>query len=85
MFPLCICEMHVIIIDLIMIGQDSREVERKAISILRALSESPQPLGARLIAHKLKEYDERTEKIVKKSKKPKKSFVNASKGFIKRA
>ena len=39
-----------------MIGQDSHEVERKAISILRALSESPQPLGARLIAHKLKEY-----------------------------
>jgi len=39
-----------------MIGQDSHEVERKAISILRILSESPQPLGAKLIARRLKEY-----------------------------
>ncbi len=39
-----------------MIGQDSHEVERKVISILKILSESPRPLGARLIAHKLKEY-----------------------------
>ena len=30
-----------------MIGYDSRQVERKVISILRILSESPQPLGAR--------------------------------------
>ncbi len=40
-----------------MIGQDSsHEVERKVISILKVLSQSPQPLGARLIAYKLKEY-----------------------------
>ncbi len=39
-----------------MVGYDSHEVERKAISILKILNESPQPLGARLIAHKLKEY-----------------------------
>ncbi len=39
-----------------MIGYDSHEVERKAISILRVLSESPQPLGAKLIARRLKEY-----------------------------
>ncbi len=39
-----------------MIGQDSHEVERKAVSILRILSESPQPLGAKLIARRLKEY-----------------------------
>lgn len=39
-----------------MIGQDSHEVERKVISILRILSESPQPLGAKLIARRLKEY-----------------------------
>ncbi len=39
-----------------MMGQDSHEVERKAISILRILSESPQPLGAKLIARHLKEY-----------------------------
>jgi len=39
-----------------MIGQDSHQVERKTMSILRVLSESPQPLGARLIANKLKEH-----------------------------
>jgi len=39
-----------------MMGQDSHEVERKAISILRILSESPQPLGAKLIARRLTEY-----------------------------
>lgn len=39
-----------------MIGQDSHEVERKVISILRILSESPHPLGAKLIARRLKEY-----------------------------
>jgi len=38
-----------------MIGGNSREVERKAISILKILNQSPQPLGARLIAQKLKE------------------------------
>jgi len=39
-----------------MIGSNGHEVERKVISILRILSESAQPLGARLIAYKLKEY-----------------------------
>ncbi|MFC1941478.1 DUF128 domain-containing protein, partial [Chloroflexota bacterium] len=39
-----------------MIGRDSHEVERKVISILKILSQSPRPLGARLIAQKLKEY-----------------------------
>ena len=37
-----------------------------------------------ILAHKLKEYDDRTEKVQKKKKKPKKSFVNAPSGFIKR-
>ena len=39
-----------------MVSYDSKEVERKAISILKVLHESPRPLGARLIAQKLKEY-----------------------------
>jgi len=39
-----------------MVIYDSREVERKAISILKVLNDSPQPLGARIIAQKLKEY-----------------------------
>lgn len=38
-----------------MIGYNSHHVERKVISILKILSESPQPLGARLIARQLKE------------------------------
>jgi len=38
-----------------MIGYDSHQVERKVISILKILSESPHPLGARLIARQLKE------------------------------
>jgi len=38
-----------------MIGYNSQEVERKVISILKILSEAPQPLGARLIARQLKE------------------------------
>jgi len=39
-----------------MIGFNSNEVERKVISILKILSESPQPLGAKLIARELKEH-----------------------------
>ncbi len=39
-----------------MIGQDTHEVERKVISILKVLSESTQPLGARIIARELKDY-----------------------------
>ena len=38
-----------------MIGYDSHQVERKAVSILKILSESLQPLGARLISRQLKE------------------------------
>ncbi|MFC2034722.1 DUF128 domain-containing protein [Chloroflexota bacterium] len=39
-----------------MIYFDSHEVERKTISILKVLSESPHSLGARLIARQLREY-----------------------------
>lgn len=38
-----------------MIGVETHEVERKVISILRILSESPEPVGARIIARHLKE------------------------------
>lgn len=36
-----------------MMGQDTHEVERKVVAILRVLSDSPQPLGGRLIARRL--------------------------------
>jgi len=36
-----------------MIGSESQEVERKVISILKVLSESAEPLGARIIAYRL--------------------------------
>lgn len=36
-----------------MIGQENREVERKVIAILKVLSDSPQPLGGRVIARQL--------------------------------
>jgi repressor of nif and glnA expression len=39
-----------------MIGSDSVEVERKVMAILRVLSGSPEPLGARIIARQLKDY-----------------------------
>ena len=39
-----------------MIGHDSHEVERKVVAILKILSESPRPLGAKLIARQLKEH-----------------------------
>jgi len=39
-----------------MIGADNKVVERKVISILRILKESPQPLGAKLLSIKLKDY-----------------------------
>jgi repressor of nif and glnA expression len=38
------------------IGQDSHEVERKVIAILKVLSDSPQPLGAKVIARRLKDH-----------------------------
>jgi len=39
-----------------MIGSSSVDVERKVIAILKVLNDSPQPLGARIIAHELKDY-----------------------------
>jgi len=39
-----------------MIGTDTKEVERKVLTILRVLSETQEPLGARLIAQRLKGY-----------------------------
>ena len=39
-----------------MIGSERQDVERKVINILRILSESPEPLGARVIAQHLREY-----------------------------
>lgn len=39
-----------------MIGTDTKEVERKVLAILRVLSETQEPLGARLIAQRLKGY-----------------------------
>ncbi|UCD10141.1 MAG: DUF128 domain-containing protein [Dehalococcoidales bacterium] len=39
-----------------MIGADNKVVERKVISILRILKESPQPLGAKLLSIKLRDY-----------------------------
>ena len=39
-----------------MIGFETQEVERKVVSILKILSDSQQPLGARIIAFRLKDY-----------------------------
>jgi len=39
-----------------MIGFETQEVERKVISILRILNASQEPLGARIIASRLKDY-----------------------------
>jgi hypothetical protein len=39
-----------------MIGSSSVDVERKVIAILKVLNDSPQPLGARIIAQRLKDY-----------------------------
>ena len=39
-----------------MIGFETQEVERKVISILRTLNASQEPLGARIIAYRLKGY-----------------------------
>jgi len=39
-----------------MIGQEIHNVERKVISILKILSDSPEPVGARVIALRLKDY-----------------------------
>ncbi len=39
-----------------MIGFETQEVERKVISILKILNASQEPLGARIIAYRLKDY-----------------------------
>ena len=39
-----------------MIGFETQEVERKVISILKILNTSQEPLGARIIAYRLKDY-----------------------------
>ncbi len=39
-----------------MIGSETQEVERKVITILKVLSDSQEPLGARVIARSLKDY-----------------------------
>lgn len=39
-----------------MLIQQPQEVERKVIAILRALSQSREPLGARVISHRLQDY-----------------------------
>lgn len=49
-----------------MIGVETREVERKTLSILRILSESHEPLGARVIARELKDHGiDLTERAVR--------------------
>lgn len=39
-----------------MLIQQPQEVERKVVTILRVLSQSSEPLGARVISHRLKDY-----------------------------
>jgi len=39
-----------------MIGHERYEVERKVVAILRVLTHATEPLGARVIAHRLKDY-----------------------------
>jgi repressor of nif and glnA expression len=39
-----------------MIGQETREVERKIAAILKVLSDSPEPVGSRIISRRLKEH-----------------------------
>ena len=40
-----------------MIGTETKDIERKVVSILKIVSESKEPLGARLISQKLKTYN----------------------------
>ena len=39
-----------------MIGQDAQEIEKKLLSILKVLVDSSEPLGGRIIAHRLQDY-----------------------------
>ncbi len=39
-----------------MIGSETQEVERKVVSILKVLNDSQEPLGARVIAQRMKDY-----------------------------
>lgn len=40
----------------ILVGFETQDVERKTVSILKILKDSPEPLGARAIAQRLKDY-----------------------------
>jgi repressor of nif and glnA expression len=49
-----------------MIKQESRDVERKEVAILKILKDSPEPVGSRFIAHRLKDYGiDLTERAVR--------------------
>ena len=49
-----------------MIGSESQEVERKVLSILRIISESQEPMGARVVARHLQDYGiDLTERAVR--------------------
>ena len=39
-----------------MIGQDAQDIEKKLLSILKVLVDSSEPLGGRIIAHRLQDY-----------------------------
>jgi HTH-type transcriptional regulator, global nitrogen regulator NrpRI len=49
-----------------MIKQEGRDLERKEVTILKILKDSPRPVGARVIAHRLREYGiDLTERAVR--------------------
>ncbi len=49
-----------------MIGSESNKVERKALAILRVISGSPEPVGARVVARRLQDFGiELTERAVR--------------------
>jgi repressor of nif and glnA expression len=49
-----------------MIKQESPDIERKEVAILKILKDSPEPIGATLIAHRLKDYGiDLTERTVR--------------------
>lgn len=49
-----------------MIKQENPDVERKEVAILKILKDSPEPIGATLIAHRLKDYGiDLTERTVR--------------------
>ena len=51
-----------------MIGQETREVERKTTAILKVLSDSVEPLGSRIICRRIKEQGvDLSERAVRRS------------------